>query len=201
MKQVAVYQCKVPPHKIIQQLYLLYRFYNDALLAVETEDGIAYDIVRQLFDMGATNQYYFKRIDQDVAEPTKWLGWETNPRTRGPLQETLVKLISHCEADGSPSPEIIVRDLETYRQLSNLERDPQGTIAGSGKTHDDHAIALMIACYVNLDPWHAYSLPSKSEKRQEMNAIMARYGFGEKENDGPYREEGIGYDREEQTIG
>lgn len=190
-KQVAIYQCKVPPHKIIQQLYLLYRFYNDALLAVETEDGIAYDIVRKLYDMGATNQYEWKRIDRSMPDPgtNPFLGWETNPRTRGIMQESLVKLISNINPDGSPAPEIIIRDMETYRQIENLERDPHGHIKGSGKTRDDCAVACMIYAAVNNDPFHSFQLPSKTEQRQEMNSLMSAI----MRDDGHRTEDGIGH--------
>lgn len=191
-KQVAVYQAKVPPYKLIQQLYLIYKFYNDALLAVETEDGIAYDIVRQLFDMGATNQYYWKRIDADVPKMTDYLGWETNPRTRGPMQETLVKEISNVLPDGTPSPNLIIRDLETYRQVVNLERDQDGTIAGSGKTHDDAAVSLMITVYVNNDMWHAYALPGKTEQKRELNALMSEYSGQFGDQDKSFVEDGVG---------
>ena len=189
-KQVCVYQAKVPPFKLWQQIYLLYKFYNNALLAIETEDGIGYDGVRQLFDMGATNQYYWKRIDQDVPEATKWLGWETNPRTRGPMQETLVREIGQINDDGSPAPRVIIRDMETFRQLSNLERQPDGVIEGSGKTHDDAAFALMIALCVNNDLWSPYATTQKADERQEMNVLMQSYGADTSEDERV--EEGVG---------
>jgi hypothetical protein len=178
LKQVCVYQAKVPPHRLVPQLYLLYRWYNDAFLAIETEDGIAYPIVRQLFDMGATNQYRYKRLDQELPEDTKWLGWETNPRTRGELQETLVRVISNVDEANNPQPLIVIRDRDTFRQLSSLERRPDGLICGSGKTKDDLAMALMIAVRAHYDPNAPYvpaRVPRPRDDRPRADVLMDLY--------------------------
>jgi hypothetical protein len=200
-KQVCVYQAKVPPTEVRQQLYLLHRYYNNALMVVETDEGIGYSLVRELYDMGCTNQYYWTRLDKDIPHPTDYMGWETNPKTRPIMQETLVEEVNRRTPDGKPWPGVIIRDYETYRQLTNLERDPNGTIEGSGKTHDDAAIAMMIALTSNRASWHAFTMPRQASEEVDPKtrggALMEDWTVDRKST-AMYVEPGIGRDEKEQ---
>ncbi len=191
--QVACYQAKVPPYRLREQVYLLHKFYNDALLAIETEDGIGYSMVRELFDMGATNQYYWKRIDADIPKVTDYLGWETNPRTRPIMQETLVEEVNKLGPGGKPEPGIVIRDWTTYTQFTNAERQPNGTIEGSGKTHDDALLCAMIGVTVNRDLYHSFSMPRREEHGPPDNRSLMQAG-------GRYESAGVGSSRSSRYI-
>jgi len=177
-KQVAIYDAKVAPHRFREQLYLLYRWYNNAYLAIETE-GNGYSLCRELYDMGARNQYYWKRLDVDIPKITDYLGWETNHKTRGQMQSVLAEAIAYRLPDGKPEPSIILRDEKTVREIVQAKVYPNGMVAAPSNNHDDAMMALMIALMADEDMMNPYRPKGTVHERRELNALVARYGtFG-----------------------
>ncbi len=174
-KQVAVYESRAPMHRVRQQLYNLYKFYNNAFTAIETK-GPGKNLVRELYDMGMTNQYRWKRLDAEFVEDTKWLGWETSHHTRGTMEGILIEEIALRDSDGNPSPGIILRDDETVRELRGLKRynDGEGKVKARGGGHDDYADALMIALAANRDPINPY-MPPRQKQKKEVEGTLATY--------------------------
>ena len=173
---VAVYQAKVPPHMLRDQIALLYYWYNKAYLAIETE-SVGYALPRQLYDMGVRNQYYWKRMDKDIPTNTDYLGWETNPKSRPDMESTLVELISRRDPDGKPAPDLIIHDRVMLQQLQSMKRYPDGRIRGQGKAHDDHVLALMIALQAARDPFAPMAKPHRPAP-PEAPADRLRSAFG-----------------------
>lgn len=167
---VAVYQAKVPPHRLKEQIFLLYKFYNNMLLAIETAHT-GYSLCRDLFDMGADNQYRYKRLDEDILNPdSKWLGWESNFRTRPTMEDALTEVIGHKGRDGAADVLIRMPDKQTFAEIASLKRYPEGGIAAQGKGHDDHADALMIALAVAKEG--SYRAPkTRHQEQREMNSL------------------------------
>lgn len=155
-KQVAVYEARVPPHIYYKQIYMLYRMFNDALLTIEC--NINPYAVRALYEMGARNQFHYKREDQEIVEPTKYLGWYTNNYTRPDMENALIAAIGfrYEERPNEPAPQIILRDKKTIDEIETLKRNNAHHLKGSGRNKDDHAIAIMINCAVDNDPQHPY---------------------------------------------
>lgn len=177
LKQVGVMESKAPPDDWREQLRLLYHFFNRAYLGIEME-GVAIDVANKLLRQGVTHQYFYKRPDEDpTKEPSRYIGWETNMKTRFPMQNRLVEKISYRTAEGKPMPQIILRDAKTYTQIMSATRDPQGKIANHGTGHDDAMMALMIALGINDDPWDPYTPKRQVEKAPPSNPIFERYGF------------------------
>lgn len=175
-EQVAVYAAKVPPHRLRDQLYLLYRWYNNGYLAIETEN-VGYALPRQLFDMGARNQYYWKRMDSDVPKQTDYLGWETSWKTRPDMESILVELVGkRAPGGGGPDPGIVLHDQLTIQQMQSVKRYPDGRIKAQGKAHDDYVVALMIALIASRDPYAPwrYREPEREEAPQ-LSRLGARY--------------------------
>ena len=176
-KVVAVYQAQAPQYRIREQIRLLYKWYNNAYTAVETE-GIGYGLVRELYDLGVTNQYFWKRLDNDIPKETSYLGWETNYKTRAGLEQNIIEVLAHRDADGKPDPLIIVPDRETVRELQTVKRDSSGNIKASSRAHDDHFMALGICLAVIKDSSFPYRGSNRAkEMRQELNALMKPIGY------------------------
>jgi hypothetical protein len=171
-KVVAVYQAKAPQYRIREQIRLLYKWYNNAYTAIETE-GIGYGLVRELYDLGVTNQYYWKRLDNDMPKETTYLGWETNYKTRAGLEQGIIEALAHRTPDGKPDPLVIIPDHETVRELQTVKRDSSGNIKASSRAHDDHFMALGICLRIMADSSFPYrSGNRKNEVRMEMNALI-----------------------------
>jgi hypothetical protein len=169
-KLVATYEARVGSHLLMQQLYALYRWYNNCYYAVETM-GMGYDLVRRCIDRGMANTHYYKRYDKDHPEPTSFPGWETGkPFMRAMMDQTLLEMI--CRRDpqtGKAMPACIIPDRKTVQEISGLSRQPSGAFKSS-RGKDDHVDALEIAWCIALDPYSGLikkELQRKEEERQE----------------------------------
>jgi hypothetical protein len=178
-KQVAVYEMKCPPSVVRENLRRLYLYYNRALLGIEME-GSAIAVARELFILGVTRQYRWKRMDVDPykAVGMDYLGWETNVKTRPVMQNLLVEAIGNRDSEDRPDPSITLRDEKTYSQLAECTRDEWGKIANhSGGGHDDHAIALMIALAINQDVWEPQAIKKGKPPERQQNPLLEPF-FG-----------------------
>jgi hypothetical protein len=164
---------KCPPSVVRDNLYMLYLYYHRPLLGIEME-GSAIAVARELFLMGATRQYRWKRMDADPYKQPgmDYLGWETSAKTRPVMQNLLVEAIGNRDADDHPAPTIILRDEKTYNQLTECTRDEWGKIENHSGGHDDHAIALMIALAVNQDVWEAQRIKQEREPERQTNPLL-----------------------------
>lgn len=176
-KQVGVITARVPPQIFRDQCTLAYKMYNKPYTAIEME-GNGYDLAHQMWEKGCTNQYFYRRFDQPSEEsPTKYLGWETNDKTRATAQRIIVEAIARRGPDGTtPEPDLIVCDDITMRELQDVTRDPYGEIANHSDGHDDHFMALMIALAADEDPWMRYHEKTPREQKQELNALIRKLG-------------------------
>lgn len=178
-KQVAVYESRAPMHRVRECLYSLYRYYNNALIGVETK-GPGKNLCYELWQMGVRNQYRWKRLDQEMPEETKWLGWETGPNTRPGMEGILMEEIAHRDPSGEPMPGIILRDQKTIDQLRSLKRYPDngGKIKARSGSHDDAADGLMITLAVDRDPLNPY-MPKREARLDrdiETGTMLGNFG-------------------------
>lgn len=180
-KQVAVMDCQAPPvgeWGYQDQVELLYRWYNNAYLGIEME-GDGFDLSHVLYKRGCTNQYYYRRNDTPTEKPpSDGLGWETNRKSRSSLQNAVIAAISLRDPEGKPEPDLIVCDQETYTQLTEVTRDPDGFIENTSGGKDDHFMALGIALAIDEDPWAPYyPRVQQPPPRKDLNALAAAVGF------------------------
>jgi hypothetical protein len=176
-KVMATFTARAPDYVLIEQLYLGYRWYNNAYLGIETKQS-GYNLCRRLFDRGATNQYYWRRNDKALPETTEYLGWETSDKSRPEMESYLVELID-WRSDGRPDPRITIPDKETLRELMSVKRESSGKIKAPGNNHDDHVDALMIALALARDPYGGQYRVPVAVQRQELNALAKRLGMTE----------------------
>jgi hypothetical protein len=179
-KIVATYTAKVPSYRLRDQLKLIYTWYNNAYYAVETQ-GIGYGLSRELIDAGMHNTYYWKRLDRDVPEESKYPGWQTDAKTRPIMEQALIECLSARDPDGRPMPLCIITDKRTFDELTTVKRDAYGKIKAGSRQHDDHVDALMICLAIMNDayfPRHAKA--GRKLMRREMNALIQSLGFSGK---------------------
>lgn len=143
---VAVWRSKVPPDQAAEMAYSLGKFYNYALLAVESnKDGLW--VNSQLEKMGYHNLYYRRVFDDVTKVETKFFGWRTTSSTR-PFM--LVSLRSAFMRLGWFPEGLLYQMLKFVR---NMKGRPE---AMSGE-HDDVVMASAIA----------YSVLAEKGKQQE----------------------------------
>jgi hypothetical protein len=173
LKQVAVFEGRVPDHKVQEQLYLGWLWYNRPYYAIETANN-GYGLVRSSMDMGMENTYYWKRLDRDILEESKFPGWQTDGRTRPVMENALLELICNRNPDDEPEPLIQIPDIPTLQQLAAVKRTPSDSIKNE-QGHDDLVDALMIACAIRKDAFYPNQSRSKARERTEANYLVDRF--------------------------
>lgn len=144
-KCVAVYKSKVPPDEFATVAYNGGKFFNWALLAVESnKDGLW--VNDTLDKLGYVNLYYRKSFDDITKQVTKFFGWKTTSATR-PFSLAALKAVFLRLTDGFPMA--ILQEMTTF--LRNAKGRPE---ALAGK-HDDVVMAASIAYAVlqELGKW------------------------------------------------
>lgn len=167
---VAVYRSNVPPDEFIGVAYNVGKFYNWALLAIESnKDGLW--VNDGLDKMGYINLYYRKVFDDITKNVTKFFGWKTTSVTR-PFALAALKAKFLQKAQGFPMA--ILSEMVTF--LRNAKGRPE---ALAGK-HDDVVMAASIA-YAVLQEQPAYVDSAQSQTGTTVMQTM----FGETPNNPP----------------
>ncbi len=134
-KCVAIYRSNVPPDEFIGVAYNVGKFFNWALLGIESnKDGLW--INDGLDKLGYVNLYYRKVFDDITKNVTKFFGWKTTSSTR-PFALAALKAVFLRLTDGFPAA--ILNEMVTF--LRNAKGRPE---ALAGK-HDDVIMAASIA--------------------------------------------------------
>lgn len=132
---VGLYRSSVPPDELITAAYLLGKFYNWALLAVESnKDGLW--VNDGLDKLGYVNLYYRRVFDDITKNTTKMFGWKTTSATR-PFSLAALKGIFLKKEGGFPAA--ILEEMTTF--LRNAKGRPEAL----AKKHDDCIMAAAIA--------------------------------------------------------
>lgn len=132
---VAIYRSNVPPDEFIGAAYTLGKYYNWALLGVESnKDGLW--VNDGLDKLGYINLYYRKVFDDITKNVTKFFGWKTTSATR-PFALAALKAVFLRKNQGFPMA--ILTEMVTF--LRNSKGRPE---ALAGK-HDDVVMAAAIA--------------------------------------------------------
>lgn len=166
-KCVGIYRSSVPPDEFIDMAYMVGKFYNWALLAIESnKDGLW--VNDGLDKKGYVNLYYRKVFDDITKNVTKFFGWKTTSATR-PFALAALKAVFLRLVDGFPMAFLT----EAVTFLRNAKGRPE---ALAGK-HDDVVMAASIA-YAVLQEQGKYVEVSSSDA----NFSMGKAIFGEKQS-------------------
>jgi len=129
----------IDPSKFGDLLFYLGRYYNNALLAVESNSmGIA--TLNRLVQMKYVNMYYQTKIANISKEESTRMGWRTSSASKPAIIGFLKSAIENEEL-WIPSP-IMINELMTY--VSTDEGKTEAIVGG----YDDTVIALAIALEV-----------------------------------------------------
>lgn len=161
---VAIYRSQVPPDEFITEAFNLGKFYNWALLGIESnKDGLW--VNDGLDKLGYINLYYRKVFDDITKNVTKFFGWKTTSATR-PFSLAALKAVFLRKDRGFP--EQILTEMVTF--LRNAKGRPE---ALAGK-NDDVVMAASIG-YAILQEQGKYVGDKTPGEAPNMMKIM----FGE----------------------
>lgn len=131
---VACWHGHRPPDVFAEELILLGRWYNTALLGIESNNhGLT--TVTAVRQASYPNVYRERQVNHQTRKVVMRYGWATN-RVSKPL---MIDNLDQALRDGS----IKVYDQHTLAELRTYVRDERGRMHGS--PHDDRVMALAIA--------------------------------------------------------
>lgn len=133
--QVAVFRRAMDEDVFAHQLYCLGKWYNDALVGVET--NFSTYVVRELQRLHYPRQYVRERMDDYTKQLEKRFGFRTDTKTRPVLVAGLVKIVRE-------NVECIYDDTTIGEMLTFVRDDSYKPCAEPG-AHDDCVMALGIA--------------------------------------------------------
>lgn len=163
---VALYKSNVPPDEFITVAYNVGKFYNWALLGIESnKDGLW--VNDGLDKLGYVNLYYRKSFDDITKNVTKFFGWKTTSATR-PFALVALKAVFLKKSTGFP--QAILSEMITF--LRNAKGKPE---ALAGK-NDDVVMAASIA-YAIMQEIGEYQVTTSDESFSNMKAM-----FGENQS-------------------
>ena len=128
-----------------EQLYCLGMYYNEALLAVET--NFSRHPIRVLRSLGYTNLY--------ASNSEEYCGFLTTSVTRPIMLANLVSVMRECI--------YLETDRDTLLEMLDFVKHPSGKAQASSGKHDDLVISSAIARYVGL----SYETQIKVKKRNQ----------------------------------
>lgn len=133
--QVAILRKSLDEDVFAHQLYCLGRWYNDALLAVET--NFSTYVIRELERLHYPNQYVRERMDDYTHTLQRTYGFRTDTKSRPVLVAMLVKVVRE-------NVETINDDI-TISEMLTFVRDENFKPCAEPGAHDDCVMALGIA--------------------------------------------------------
>ena len=150
-EQVATYRSSgIDEDEFTRVLYCLGRYYNDALIGVET--NLSTYPVRELERLRYPRQYVRESVDNYTHEPLRSFGFRTDQKTRPLLISTLVSYVREHPED--------VADRETIGEMLTFVRNDSFRAEAEAGAHDDLVMALGIAHVIRHSHTMAVTLPS-----------------------------------------
>lgn len=163
---VAVYQEHIPPDEFKDVVIAIGRYYNNALLAIESnKDGLW--VNNEVERAGYANMYYRQRIDDVTKQVSKTFGWKTDRNTRDSMLTELRAVFTEKEFLVEP----LLDEMQAF--VRNSRGKPE---AMSGK-HDDLIVSTAIA-YMAAKLWFSEGFTKKEESskpKSHMDLIFKDY--------------------------
>lgn len=158
----ALYVSKVPPDELITDAYSIGKYYNWALLGIESnKDGLW--VNDGLDKLGYVNLYYRKSFDDITKQVTKFFGWKTTSATRH-ISLPALKAVFLRKDSGFPSA--ILNEMVTF--IRNAKGRPE---ALAGK-HDDVIMAAGIGYAILGEQGIQNETNTTAEAPSHMRAIF-----------------------------
>lgn len=138
-----------------EQIYCLGRYFNDALVAIETNYS-AYPTRVLERKYRYPHLYYRERLDRVSDARVRRAGFETTARTKPVIVSNLVSLMRE-----DPTLEC---DPDTLREMLTFVRLSSGGMGASAGMHDDLVMALAIAHYIAPEAGYAWKTVGGGEE-------------------------------------
>lgn len=134
-EQVAVYHDRTDTDLYAKQMYCLGRYYNNAMVAIETN----FDLhpVKELQRLGYPRQFRREVIDDITKQRQHRYGFMTTKVTRPVIIAELVEIIRESDE--------LLNDIETLEEMLTFARNEMGKPEALEGAHDDRVLALAIA--------------------------------------------------------
>lgn len=137
-KQVAKVKKQFDADEYTRQIYCLARYYNNALVGLETN----FDTfpIKELLRFGYDKQYVREREDTYTNNIVKSFGFQTNKKTR-PLILSILQQIINENIEW-------ISDKDTLEEMLTFVRNEKGRPEAQEGAHDDLIMALAIVYYI-----------------------------------------------------
>jgi len=137
-KLVAVLRQQFDEDLYARQVFCLGKFYNDALVAIES--NFTTFPITMLQQMGYPRQYVRERVDTFTGQLSESFGFRTDLKTRPLIVAELVQVMRE-------SPEL-VGDWDTLGEMLTFVKDERGRPGAMSGSFDDLVMGLAIAHFV-----------------------------------------------------
>lgn len=137
-EQVAVLHHQFGERMYAEQMFCLGKYYNEALIAVETNYSTYPEIT--LEELGYTNLYIRQRLDTFTGKLMDAFGFETTPTSRPLIIDTL-KDVAQASLE-------LITDYDTLGEMLSFVYDEHWRAAAEQGKHDDLVMALAIAHFI-----------------------------------------------------
>lgn len=161
-EQVAVLHHRMGERMYAEQLYCLGKFYNDALIGIETNYSTYPEMC--LEDMGYRHLYVRERYDTYTGATAQAFGFETTSRTRPVIIDGL-RDVARRELG-------LINDYDTLGEMLVFVYDENWRPAAEEGEHDDLVMALAIA----------HAIRGQQRRESEENAVYAEWTESMKED-------------------
>jgi hypothetical protein len=168
---VATWRARCHPNEFANQMMMLGKFYNTAILAPEaTGEGGGKEVVGAIIQAGYPRLWQSRKTDKMYGQLELEWGWRNNTRNKESAIARLVRYV-HDAANGDPSlSNCRLHDARTYDEMTNYVVNDKGQFENSADIdHDDCVDALYIA-YDVVDAEAMY-LPPYGTRRPQPIAI------------------------------
>lgn len=154
LEQVAHWWGKIDPDLFATELVRLGYYYNDALIAVESNNhGLT--TLNALIHAGYPYLYRRKEFDKVENKMTLRLGWRTTTKTK-PL---MIDALAEHVREGT----LRINSADTIREMLTFTRDSAGRMRGEGTNLDDRVMSLALGLAV----WPEVPKPKPKAQKDE----------------------------------
>ena len=182
-EQVAVFRKKIDPVSFGDQMTLLGRFYNWAILCPEIQ-GAGDATISRLISLNYPFLFEHRKAEKIPGQPETVYGWWSGVRAK---QEAVGNLLKVVIDGGTGAGGIVIHDHKTYQEMRAYVSDDKGGFKnGASEKHDDTVTALAIAmtCVLYEAPninasMGVYGGQRMEDTARQVNRAMERSGFGE----------------------
>lgn len=136
--QVAVYHYKEDEDLFTRQMYCLGRYYNEALIAIESNFS-SYPI-KELQRLGYERQYIRETVDTVTSQRKNKFGFHTNKATRPQILANLIKIVREHSH--------VINHIGTLNEMHTFVKNDRGREEAMAGKHDDLIMSLAIAHFI-----------------------------------------------------